>query len=348
MNSASDLMQPDIIKLCLLFLVMAMSSWFGVRCLIDFLRTRNIVDTPNERSMHQGVVPRGGGIVIVLLLIAWIVVLALFTHRTAFFTGLGLTLLGWAGLSWYDDKHDLSPKFRIVAQSLLAILTVCLFGGVHQFMGVPLGWLGPVLTVIGVLWMANLNNFMDGMDGLAAVQSIIANLTLAIWFLYFGDVAMASICVVTMATSYGFLLWNWHPAKIFMGDVGSISLGALYATLIILVVSRHDIPVLSAMFIFMVFIVDATFTVLRRILKGEPFWLPHRSHLYQRAGLAGISHTKIVLSATVMMGLCSLFATFSVLYRDIIVPLLFLTLFAFLIIGFWIVKTEKNAKSHVD
>lgn len=327
----------------LVFALSTALSWFGVRGLIHYLTRKDIVDRPNARSMHQGAVPRGGGLVIIGLTIACLLILAVLSGRPQFFLALGICISAWAVLSWCDDKFGLSPKLRFTIQGVIAAITVWLFGWVHSFVGVNLSWAGPILSVFGLLWMANLNNFMDGMDGMAASQAIIGSLTLGVWFLYLGDWPLATLCTVVVAVNYGFLLWNWQPAKIFMGDVGSISLGALYATLMIIAANRHEIPILSLLLIFAVFIGDATFTIINRMRKGEPFWLPHRSHFYQRAALAGAKHANVVLVAIMLMALCSLFATLSVLYRDIIAQLFAATLLLLVAAGCWVVALERRS-----
>jgi len=291
-------------------------TWVSIKYLIDYLRAKNLVDQPNERTLHQGAVPRGGGIVIVSWLIVSLTVSAFYTGRFSFFIGLASLIGGWAWLAWSDDRKDLSPRFRLITQLVLAVLTVFMFGWVNHLGGLVLGWSGAVLTVIGIVWLANLYNFMDGMDGLAASQSIIGAITLGFWFYMAANHQLAITCLVVAASSYGFLLWNWQPAKIFMGDVGSISLGAFFATMIVLAENRHDFPVISLMLIFAVFISDATITIVLRALRKEKIWLPHRSHFYQRLANIGVSHKKIVSAAIFMMLICSLIATITVLYRD--------------------------------
>jgi len=336
-----------ILHFALAFLASFIASWLAVRWLITYLARNNIVDSPNERSMHSGDIPRGGGLVIAGAVLLCLLILAVTGERPQFFGGLALCIGSWAALSWSDDKFDLSPKLRFSIQIAIASLTVVLFGWVDRFVGIDLAWAGPVFSVFGLLWLANLNNFMDGMDGLAASQAIIGSLTFTVWFAYLGDWQLATVCITVVAASYGFLLWNWQPAKIFMGDVGSISLGALYATLIIIAANRHQIPVFSLLLIFAVFIGDATFTIINRIRKGEKFWLPHRSHFYQRAGLAGVKHANVVLVAIIMMALCSVFATLSVLYRDTIALLGGVTLVMLSAAGYWVVMIEKrSAKRH--
>ncbi len=306
----------------LFYVVAAVLSWLLLKVLIPILARQNIVDRPNSRTLHQGAVPRGGGLVISLTIVFSALTMGLLYGRNTLIA-LAILMFLWSALSWRDDKQDLSPKIRFSAQAIFAVLTIALFGWVDQLLGWSLGWFGALITFVGVLWMTNLYNFMDGMDGLAASQSIIAALTLAFWFYMVGDAQLASLCVLVAGSSYGFMLCNWHPAKVFMGDVGSITLGAFFATMIIIGANRHGFSVLSLVLIFSVFISDASVTILRRLRHGEKIWLPHRTHYYQRLAALGISHTVIVCSAIIIMLLCSLIATISVVYRDMILIAIF-------------------------
>jgi len=307
----------------LILVTSVLLSWFCIGRLRHYLLAKDIVDTPNERTMHEGRVPRGGGVVIIVMLALVLLGLATSSARPMLFFALFLTVLFWAGLGWWDDKHDLSPKVRLLLQMGFAVLGVSAFGWVDNIqltadLRLPLAWFGALLSFVGVLWLANLYNFMDGMDGFSAAQAIVASVTFGFWFWSMGDIEIALICLVLVGASYGFLLWNWKPAKIFMGDVGSIALGAFFASLIIIASSRFDIPVISMVMLFGLFVTDASLTMIRRIIKREKFWMPHRQHYYQRLGLAGMRHDKIVILSIVVMLFCSLIATFSLIYRDTI------------------------------
>jgi Fuc2NAc and GlcNAc transferase len=307
-----------LVSIALMFCVIAAVSWFAVGKLIKILLAKNIVDHPNHRTLHEGAIPRGGGLVIVASLIIALVSTALFSSRPQLFTCVALLVLAWASLSWYDDKHDLSARFRLLIQSVICVVTIAALGWVSILGTIELHWFGPVLSVVGVLWMANLYNFMDGMDGLAASQTIVASISLSFWFYVQGDTPISLVCVVLAASSYGFLIWNWSPAKVFMGDVGSISLGGFFAVLFLLGVTRHDLSIFSFFGLFGVFIADSTITILLRCWRGEKIWLPHRQHFYQRLANAGYCHSKITLGAVVLMVICSLFATLGVVDRDMI------------------------------
>ena len=300
-----------------IFAVVLLSYYLTGR-LLTLLVARQMLDTPNERSLHQGSIPRGGGLVIVALLILGLTGAAVQSGRYLSLGGMAIIVSAWAGLSWRDDQYDLSPRLRLSFQVLFALASIVAFGyvteleyGSGQF--INLAYWGAILTFLGIVWMANLYNFMDGMDGLASSQTIVAATTLAFWFYQVGDQPLAIVCLILASASYGFILWNWQPAKVFLGDVGSISIGAFFAVLLVYANTRYAIPVLSLVALFGVFVFDASLTLLRRAIRGEKIWLPHRSHLYQRlAGLA-FPHARIVIVQIVLMLCCSTLATISVI-----------------------------------
>ncbi len=317
-------------------------SALSVKKLIAYLLSKDIVDVANERSMHVGEVPRGGGLVIFAAAVVAGISIALLSNRTLFFFSIVVFLSGWALLSWWDDRKDLSPVFRFLVQLVMSAFGVAAFGWVDHVFGFDLGIIGPIACVLGIAWLANLNNFMDGMDGMAASQAIISLLTFAVWFYFLGDQHLALMCAIVAAASYGFLISNWHPAKVFMGDVGSITLGAFYGLLIIIAFTRYDVSILSSLMVVALFVFDASVTLVRRALKMERIWLPHRSHFYQRAAALGIDQEKIVLFSIALMILCSLLATLSVLYRDTILANLAIVIFLLTAVSGWITLKEKR------
>lgn len=312
-----------MITLILIALAVGLFSWWSLGILTGFLARKDIVDRPNDRTLHQGVIPRGGGLVIIAFLLVGLALAAVQSGQFFFFGSLFLLMLAWASLSWYDDKHDLSPRFRFLIQLALALFTVISYGWVERVSILELALFGPLISLIGLVWMANLYNFMDGLDGLAGSQSVIASLSLCFWFYISGASLLAGICLLVAASSYGFVLRNWSPAQIFMGDVGSITLGAFFGTLIIIGVSRYNLPVLSFIALFAVFIVDATVTIVLRAVRREKIWLPHRKHFYQRLANAGYPHSSITLGAVVLMLLCSLLATIGIAYHDMMATSIF-------------------------
>ena len=337
----------NTVVLALLLICTAIVSWWLVGRLIGFLHKHKIVDTPNHRSLHKGSVPRGGGLVIIGLTLVCLLVLVPLSGRYWVLGGLSAVILAWSGLSWWDDRKNLSPRRRLMFQLLFTLLTIFAFGYINtvQISVDRVIWLsgfGAVLTFIGVIWLANLFNFMDGMDGLAATQTIIAGITLAFWFWQAGDQQLALTCMILAAASYGFLLRNWQPARIFMGDVGSITIGAFFATLIIFGNTRYQIPVVSFVLLLGVFVFDASVTIFIRAVKREKIWLPHRRHFYQRLAATGMDHSRIVIMQTVLMLLCSIIASLTVLDRDRIGSAVGLELILLIVAASLVLRLEKN------
>jgi len=266
----------------------------GTRLLIRQLSRREILDRPNERSSHSRPTPRGGGLAVVgALLLAWVVLGFLSGDAgrpLLVVAGIGLIL---AGISWADDLNGLTPLVRLAAQTvavagalILAPLPGPVFGGL----------LPPVVDVLaaGVLWVwfINLFNFMDGIDGLAGVETLAigAGVFVIARKLGFGEIPML-LGLTVAAAALGFLRWNWRPAKIFLGDVGSIPLGFLLGWLLLgLAASGAWAP---AIILPLYFLADATWTLIRRALKGERIWEAHRQHFYQRAVASGLRHDQV-------------------------------------------------------
>ena len=300
------------------FVVISVFSWAAVKRLIVILIKAKQLDQPNERSMHSAAVPRGGGIVISLAMILALFVAAVFSSQPLFYSVFAILMGAWTVLSWWDDRSDLSAAIRIAPQFLFGIATIAAYGWVNRLAGFDIGHWGAIATLVGVVWMANLYNFMDGIDGLAASQAVVAALTFTAWFYFLASPILSLVCLVVAASSYGFLLNNWQPARIFMGDVGSVTLGAFFATCMILAATRHQVPILSLMLIFGVFILDTSVTVMLRIRRREPFWKSHRQHLYQRLVQSGFSHQMVTTGAILMMLMCSLMATLSLTHHAMI------------------------------
>jgi UDP-N-acetylmuramyl pentapeptide phosphotransferase/UDP-N-acetylglucosamine-1-phosphate transferase len=230
------------------------------------------IDKPNNRSMHSVPTPRGGGLAVLTpLLLMYAISLGGFMDGNIV---LGLLLV--AIVSYIDDRRSLSSRLRLVVHVIAACVLV-LPQGHSLYIGIGLC----LLTV----WCINLYNFMDGIDGLAACMGVIGFLTMYFVNLHNGQSQLASINSIVGFSCLGFFMFNFPPAKIFLGDVGSASLGYLMAVAIAPTpaggLSNSWLPLL----IFAPFLLDATFTITRRALAGEKIWEAHRSHLYQRLAL---------------------------------------------------------------
>jgi Fuc2NAc and GlcNAc transferase len=248
-----------------------------------------------------------------------------------------LATLAFGILGWQDDKYDLSASVRFLVQILIASLsTVWLLWNLP---GWSLSFAGIVillLTILWIVWMANLYNFMDGIDGISAVESIILGVTTSYWFAMSGSISIATICIAVAGAAVGFLRWNWSPAKIFMGDVGSLALGAFFAILAIIGTTSQDIPFSAFLILYAVYLADSGVTLLSRIFKREKWWQAHRSHFYQRAVQSGFSHSQVSLAVMVINVIFSVLASLLILgvldaISAIVVTMAILTLLMFLI-----------------
>jgi UDP-N-acetylmuramyl pentapeptide phosphotransferase/UDP-N-acetylglucosamine-1-phosphate transferase len=251
-------------------------------------------DRPNPRSLHERPVPRVGGLAILvgatlpLMLsgeIPWV---------------LWLPAAGLAALSWVDDRRDLPVGMRLVGQLVAAALFLI---GVEQ--DLSLTWL---LALPFVVWMTNLYNFMDGADGLAGGMTLFGFVFLGLAAAHSGFQGLALSAFVPAAAAAGFLFYNFAPARIFMGDVGSIPLGFLAAGLGYLGWRQDVWPLWFPLLVFSPFIVDASVTLLRRLLRGDRVWQAHRSHYYQRLVRMGWGHRRTALAEYGLMVLCGISA----------------------------------------
>jgi UDP-N-acetylmuramyl pentapeptide phosphotransferase/UDP-N-acetylglucosamine-1-phosphate transferase len=268
------------------------------------MRRLGVVDVPNERSNHATPTPRGGGLGIVFASVCFLMV----TDAPGELVW-GMILL--AALSLWDDFKPLPPQKRLLGQVIIvAWLLTTAFEG-HVFNGLIPNWLElPVLVLIW-LWFINLFNFMDGSDGLAASEAI----CICIGLLTVGAVVLlplhaVSYALITIGAVLGFVIWNWQPAKVFMGDVGSIPLGFLLGFML-LSLAGGGYPA-AAVILPAVFIADASVTLLRRLIRRERIFDAHSSHAYQRAIRGGMSHAQVarnVIGTNIVLIVLAVFST---------------------------------------
>ncbi len=260
----------------------------------------SLIDVPNERSSHLTPTPRGGGLSIVLIILLCIGVLFL-TGQLQKDIAIALGFGGFfvSLIAWIDDHRHIPALWRAIAYAIAAVLAVYFLGGFNHFQpeasGLPLELIGGALAVIWVVWMTNLYNFMDGTDALAAIQAVCLGLSLGVLFWLEGQYGVAMVCFVILAANCGFLFWNWPPAKIFMGDVGSCALGFYFGVLALIGEIGGSVPFAVLFILLSIFICDATFTLLMRIGRNEKWYQAHKSHAYQRLVQLGMSHKKLVI-----------------------------------------------------
>ncbi|HEY3327769.1 MAG TPA: glycosyltransferase family 4 protein [Novimethylophilus sp.] len=256
-----------------------MSVFFLICILLRIPFFSHVLDQPNGRSLHAVPVPRIGGIAIVIgVLVSWAV--------TSIWVGpILICMAGLATLSFVDDMKGLGIGWRFAGHTLAVISFVFWLPGQWNFVFV-------LMMILAMIWMINLYNFMDGSDGLAGGMALFGFGGYAAAAFFGGDAYFATQPAVVAAAALAFLWFNFHPARIFMGDVGSIPLGFLAGALGLLGWQRGDWPLWFPVLVFSPFIMDATITLLKRLLNGEKFWQAHRSHYYQRLIRMGWGHRK--------------------------------------------------------
>ena len=280
-----------LVHIAFLFFGTALVSFAATALTLHFLESRGIVDTPNERSSHAAPTPRGGGLaVIVVILVAWGLALdSAFTNYLWLFAAT----LSIALVSWIDDLGGLSALVRLLSQFAAVGIVFWLMPTSNlYFHGLLPFWLDNVIAFILWVWFINLFNFMDGIDGITAVESI--GIGLGVFFLMIiGSAQMVHglLGLSISAAALGFLWWNWQPAKIFLGDVGSVPLGFLLGWLLLEIMASPVWP--AALILPLYYLADATITLIRRALRGEKIWSAHREHYYQQAVQRGLNHAKV-------------------------------------------------------
>lgn len=282
----------------------------GTRSLIITLRKKQILlDFPNARSNHKEPVPRGGGIAVVFS-----IVIFLLLADASYIAVLSMLLL--ASISLVDDWVKLSPLTRLVVQLFAVLLALP-----EIKLSVTGGLLPPMVDMVLVagiwLWFINLFNFMDGIDGISAAEmiSIAAGLLVvtSLTGTFGGRLSLESLIILSAGA--GFLWWNWHPAKIFLGDVGSIPIGFLLGY--VLLRAAQAGYVFPAMILPAYYVADATLTLLIRLKNGERIWEAHSDHFYQQAVRAGKSHDMVVKHIFGINLLLILLATLAALSPDL-------------------------------
>lgn len=277
-------------SLALIIAVSALAVFIGTRGLLPVLTRRAILDLPNERSSHETPTPKGGGLILVpVILLSWVIIGVQQDFPPFLIWGLSGAALALAALSWMDDLKGLSPAVRLLIQiaGVVFVLTMQPDAGFY-FQGLLPPQADTFMAGVLWVWFINLFNFMDGIDGITGVESLILGGGV---FLIGGEPALLGLIVA--GAMLGFLKWNWHPAKLFMGDVGSVPLGFLLGWLLLDLAARGYW--VAALILPGYYLADSGITLVRRALKGEKVWLPHRQHFYQQAVQRGLSHARVSL-----------------------------------------------------
>jgi Fuc2NAc and GlcNAc transferase len=276
--------------------VAALASWQALRGLIPKLR-RHLMDQPKCRSSHSIPTPRGGGLAFVLVS-ATASLLALASAGWAVAAALPLIALPLALVGFLDDRHSISASFRYWVQLATSLVLV-------RLCALPLPWLPLVLLLlVAVTAVINFTNFMDGLDGLVAGCMVVALATAAL--------VITPTLWPLVGALLGFLVWNWSPAKVFMGDVGSTFLGAVFAGAVLQAPSWLDS--LGVLLVVTPLLGDACICVSRRLVAGHVIFEAHRLHLFQRLHFAGWPHARVsilYIAATAVLALALLWGGLS-------------------------------------
>ena len=266
---------------------------------------KSLIDVPNERSSHTVPTPRGGGVAIVLSFLFLLPVLPIFSLLSWSSTwGLLGAGAGIAVLGFLDDHGHIAARWRLLGHFSAAVWALFWLGGAPPLavMGTTfdMGWIGILLAILYLVWTLNLYNFMDGIDGLASVEAIFASLSAALIYAFMGLDAMAWAPLLLSFAVAGFLYWNFPPAKIFMGDAGSGFLGVTLGVFSLQAAWASPSLIWVWLILMGVFVVDATFTLIRRLMRGDKIYEAHRSHAYQYASRKFGSHLPVTLTVSLV------------------------------------------------
>lgn len=292
-----------------LFSIVSLLAWAAVGGYLKWARQKKIMDHPNARSSHTVPTPRGGGFGILSVFFLVYLFTAVFLASTGMALVIVLTGALLAVVGAIDDLKGLPAKIRLIFHLLAALSAIYFFMSEPYYLNLGVFWIKWPTVVVAFLilftvWMINLYNFMDGIDGLAAGQVISVSIATALFANHFVlDIDDSSrgllfifYSLILAASCFGFLIWNWPPAKIFMGDIGSSVLGFLLAAQAIWGSQGYGINFSVFLILNAVFIGDATYTLAVRAYRRVKVWQAHRSHLYQHLDQKGYSRKKIFLA----------------------------------------------------
>lgn len=274
----------------------------GVR---RYALARSIMDIPNARSSHRIPTPRGGGVAIVLGFLGCLPLAA----ALGAVDGNSLVALLPAGalvaaIGFLDDHQHIPARWRLLGHFVAALWLLGWLGGVPvlpmPWGALDLGLVGDFLGLVFLVWLLNLYNFMDGIDGIAGLEAISVCLGGALCAWLVGDSQLVWLPLILGMAAAGFLVWNFPPARIFMGDAGSGFLGLILGGLALQAASLSPPLIWSWLILLGVFVVDATFTLTHRLMRGERVYEAHRSHAYQRASRRYGSHLRVSLAVTAL------------------------------------------------
>lgn len=306
----------------MIYLALFLLSCLLTYCIKNYARKKLLLDIPNERSSHDMPTPHGGGIA---MAITWFMGIVYLYFQDNVSSGLFFALSTGVILcfiSFADDVYHIKPKYRLITQGCVALLGLYFLDGLQVIdfgiIEIENGIITNTFAFFVIMWFINLYNFLDGLDGYAGSEAIFLGIS---GFILFQN----SLFLILVASVGGFLVFNWHKAKIFMGDVGSTLLGynvAIFA----LYFQNNGTSILLWFILFGLFFFDATLTLFRRAKNKERLQIAHKKHAYQRIHQYGFSHDKVVLYG---MGINAILFFLAFLAFKFKALLLFITFIAF-------------------
>ncbi|KAA6177390.1 glycosyltransferase family 4 protein [Pseudomonas marginalis] len=288
-----------------IFPLVALVSLLLTAVLRQYALRRSIIDIPNARSSHTVPTPRGGGVAIVLTFAFSLFVLTLLQRvsmvESVALLGSGLLI---AVIGFMDDHGHIAARWRLLGHFVAAAWALFWMQGLPSItvfgFSLSLGWFGHLLGALYLVWMLNLYNFMDGIDGIASLEAICACVGLSLIYFFSGHEALIWSPLLLAVAVVGFLYWNFPPARIFMGDAGSGFLGIVLGVFSIQAAWVGSEFFFAWLIMLGVFVVDATFTLVRRLARGDKVYEAHRSHAYQFASRQFGKHLPVTVSIGVI------------------------------------------------
>lgn len=320
-------------------LALSFGTWAMTGLIRRYALRKGVMDIPNHRSSHSVPTPRGGGLSFVILFNLFVLIYSVVERvspdMVVGFASAGIVI---ALVGWLDDREGLSARLRALVHIIAAAWAVFWIGGLPEikigFCTLRLGFVGSVLAVVGIVWLINLYNFMDGIDGLSGSEAITVAVFGGLLSLLAGNYPIAYFSFALAVSVGGFLMWNWPPAKIFMGDVGSGFLGFTFAYIALVSEKTGGVPLIIWLMLLSVFIVDATSTVIRRALSHEKLYEAHKSHVYQLAVQAGYPHKEVTVWVIFMNVGLAVIALAATIFERFLLPLC-IVVYGLLLLLYW-------------
>ena len=310
-------------SLSIVYIFLFVLSFFLTFFIRKLAITKAILDFPSERSSHKNPTPKGGGLAVAVVWFTGLLYFYLTNNIDIrlFFSFLPGVLLVVIGI--IDDIIAIRPLYRLISQLIVSSIAIFIIGGLEKldfgFYTLENKFILTILALLGTMWFINLFNFLDGIDGYIGMEVVFITSSV---ILLFND----RIAPLLLVSTLGFLIWNWQPAKIFIGDVGSTLLGFNIAIFSIYYQNGSKSSLLIWLMLSSVFWFDATLTLYRRYRNKEQLSAPHKKHAYQRIVQAGFSHQKTVISGFALNLIILVLAYLSLKMNKLLIPFFMLNI----------------------